>query len=272
MPGLGCIKDTPDNRDFKFKTAKFFSSEKQNIIPESDLRKYQSPIRNQEEIGACTGFAIAALRAFLEVRESWDYAENKTWTICKLFRTAQAKFATGRTIYSPRFIYYEERIMEGSYPSDDGAMIRTGMKVLNTKGAALEKDCKYYKEDFNDQPSPKAYRVAKDHQVFQYHRLTNLVDECRIALSNKHMVVGGILVHDSFMNIKKDGIISMPGSRDRNMGGHAITLVGHNDDKEYFILRNSWGTTWGDAGYGYLPYEYLNRSLAWDFWCCDKWE
>jgi C1A family cysteine protease len=36
--------------------------------------------------------------------------------------------------------------------------------------------------------------------------------------------------------------------------------------KGVLIIRNSWGT-WGDDGYGYIPFEYVRRGLATDFWC-----
>ena len=51
------------------------------------------------------------------------------------------------------------------------------------------------------------------------------------------------------------------------LGGHAVVAVGYDDSKECFIVRNSWGTNWGDAGYFYMPYAYLtNPELASDAW------
>lgn len=38
-------------------------------------------------------------------------------------------------------------------------------------------------------------------------------------------------------------------------GGHAITLVGYNDDERYWIAKNSWGTGWGEAGYFRISYD-----------------
>jgi C1A family cysteine protease len=51
------------------------------------------------------------------------------------------------------------------------------------------------------------------------------------------------------------------------MGGHAVLCVGYNDRKQRWIMRNSWGKSWGDKGYFYLPYNYLlNNNLAGDLW------
>jgi C1A family cysteine protease len=60
--------------------------------------------------------------------------------------------------------------------------------------------------------------------------------------------------------------------------GHAIVAVGYNDRKRIkntkcnktttgaLLIRNSWGTEWGDEGYGWMPYEYVENKLALDFW------
>jgi C1A family cysteine protease len=59
----------------------------------------------------------------------------------------------------------------------------------------------------------------------------------------------------------------MPKKGEEFLGGHAVLCVGYDDHKHHFIMRNSWGDSWGDKGYFYLPYEYLlDHNLASDFW------
>ena len=75
-----------------------------------------------------------------------------------------------------------------------------------------------------------------------------------------------------------DGFIRFPKEKERIEGGHAIVLVGYDDnDDRYggdgsFIIRNSWGTSWGNEGYGRLPYDYVLRGLADDFWAITSYE
>ena len=64
----------------------------------------------------------------------------------------------------------------------------------------------------------------------------------------------------------------MPGSNDAVQGGHAIPFVGYDDGKVIggyigaFRFANSWGTSWGDKGFGWLPYQYVSKGLAEDCW------
>ena len=59
----------------------------------------------------------------------------------------------------------------------------------------------------------------------------------------------------------------MPGSGEKQLGGHAVLAVGYEDSSQSFIVRNSWGAAWGINGYFTMPYPYLtDDNLADDFW------
>jgi C1A family cysteine protease len=62
----------------------------------------------------------------------------------------------------------------------------------------------------------------------------------------------------------------MPGKDESVLGGHCVLAVGYDDATQLFKVRNSWGTSWGQAGYFQIPYAYLtNADLADDFWVVD---
>jgi len=68
-------------------------------------------------------------------------------------------------------------------------------------------------------------------------------------------------------NVTRTGIVPIPNANEKPIGGHAAMAVGYDDSKECLIVRNSWGTSWGEKGYFYLPYWYvttLNASA--DYW------
>jgi len=63
------------------------------------------------------------------------------------------------------------------------------------------------------------------------------------------------------------------------LGGHAIMAVGYDDNLKIkntnpggvettgaLLFKNSWGPGWGMSGYGWMPYEYVLRGIAQDFW------
>jgi len=63
----------------------------------------------------------------------------------------------------------------------------------------------------------------------------------------------------------------MPKSTDQYMGGHSMCVVGMSEQRQAFLVRNSWGTFWGDAGHCWIPYDYLaSPFLADDFWTVRK--
>ena len=88
----------------------------------------------------------------------------------------------------------------------------------------------------------------------------------KTALAESLPVVIGIDVYESFESdeVAKTGIVPIPGKKEQLLGGHAVCVVGYDDSKNWLIVRNSWGTSWGNKGYFYLPYKY--HDLLGDMW------
>jgi C1A family cysteine protease len=88
--------------------------------------------------------------------------------------------------------------------------------------------------------------------------------------------VVGIEIYSSFesQSVAKTGYVPMPNTlTEQFLGGHAIICLGYNDNLYggVWIMKNSWGSSWGDRGYFYLPYAYLtSNSLAGDLWKITK--
>jgi C1A family cysteine protease len=88
----------------------------------------------------------------------------------------------------------------------------------------------------------------------------------------------GLTIYSSIYeeaNYKK-GYIPIPHSKDNVQGGHAVVAVGYDDTKIIgtsvgaLLIRNSWGTNWGEQGYGWLPYDYILKGLTSDWWSLIK--
>ena len=62
-------------------------------------------------------------------------------------------------------------------------------------------------------------------------------------------------------------MVPLPRRGDALIGGHAVAAVGYDDPRQRFIVRNSWGRSWGEGGYCTMPYAYLlDSGLSDDFW------
>jgi C1A family cysteine protease len=236
---LGWIPDLPDQRDFLYAAPSEFQ---RNIPSKIDLSKKCPPVYDQGALGSCTANAIAAAIEFEQKR----------------------KYVPSRL-----FIYYNERVIEGTVDADSGAQIRDGIKSVATLGAPPEKDWPYTIAKFKEEPPPSAFKDAKGDLVTLYQRLIQDLNTMKGCLASGYPFVFGFTVYASFegQQVAKTGIVPMPSSDEKSVGGHAVLAVGYDDDSREFLVRNSWGTDWGLNGYFKMPYSYLTTAkLASDFW------
>jgi C1A family cysteine protease len=237
----GWRRDIPDQRDhLMMRPAKIEG------LPESvDLRRPDLKVLDQGPIGSCTANAIANAHLYNQLKEN-----------------AVSPFSPSRL-----FIYYNERLMEGTEDYDSGASIRDGIKSISKQGVCNERTWPYIPRKLTVQPPHLAYINALPHRALSYARVIQSQDSIKLALSQGFPIVFGVSVYDSFESeeVAKTGIVPMPVATEHMLGGHAILMVGYTTNT--FIFMNSWGTTWGDKGYGYIPFEYVtSTNLACDLW------
>ncbi|MBV8865112.1 MAG: C1 family peptidase [Acidobacteriaceae bacterium] len=241
---FGWNPDLPDHRDFMYAAP---TPILQNIPPAADLTAQCPPVYDQGQLGSCTANAIAAAFQFDEMKQN----EPNVFIPSRLF------------------IYYEERALEGTVNEDSGAQIRDGIKVTATNGVCPETEWPYDIAKFTQKPSQKCFTDAKKYKTVTYQRLIQDQNTMKGCLAEGFPFVFGITVYESMMSadVAKTGVVPMPTTQEKVLGGHAIMGVGFDDKTQLFKFRNSWGTSWGDGGYGYLPYSYLmDQNLATDFW------
>ncbi len=241
-PKYGWIPDLPDQRDFPYAR---LAAVLPPLPSQVDLRSYCSPIENQGKLGSCTACALVGNLEYLKKKTSKKLID-----------------------FSKLFLYYNERVIRHMQKSDSGASLRDGIKTLVKTGDCLESLWPYEIKKFTIKPSSGAYKNALNYQITNYY-LIHTIEEMKQTLSAGYPFVFGFAVYESFESkeVKKTGIMPLPEIDERMVGGHAVCAIGYDDKKQYFIIRNSWGSSWGDNGYFYMPYKYIsNRSLAADFW------
>jgi C1A family cysteine protease len=239
----GWIPDLPDQRDFLYTAPAPFQT---NLPPSVDLSSACPPVYDQGQLGSCTANAIAGAIEFDQMK-----AKLPEFTPSRLF------------------IYYNERDMEGTVNSDAGAQIRDGIKSVATLGAPPETDWPYNIAAFAQKPPDKAFSDAKQHLVVLYQRLVQEANTLKGCLASGFPFVFGFTCYESFesQTVATTGILPMPKSGEKVVGGHAVVCVGYDDTAQQFLIRNSWGNAWGLKGYFKMPYAYLtNQRLASDLW------
>lgn len=240
----GWIPDLPDSRDRMFAAP---AATLGALPPRVDLRGQCPAVYDQGSLGSCTANAIAGALQFDEMKQ----AEADAFTPSRLF------------------IYYNERVIEGTVEEDSGAMLRDGIKSVAKQGAPHETLWPYQVAKFRDKPSAAAYRDAARHQALLYQRVPRTLEQMQGCLADGYPFVFGFSVYESFETaaVARTGVVPMPAPRESLLGGHAVLAVGYDNATSRFVLRNSWGAGWGRSGYGTIPYDYLlDGGLSDDFW------
>jgi C1A family cysteine protease len=160
------------------------------------------------------------------------------------------------------FLYYQERLVEGTINQDSGAEMRDGMKALMDIGICPEEHYPYDINDFTHKPGIAAYLDASSFKISVYSRVTGLIN-IKSCLATGGGVAIGFNVYDSFETdeMAKTGRMPMPKAGEQLLGGHAVFVCGYMDDPAwagggYLIVKNSWGLEWADRGFFYMPYAY----------------
>jgi C1A family cysteine protease len=238
----GWLPDLPDYRDYLYSA---IAPRLATLPKQVDLRSKCSPVENQGALGSCTANALIGAVEFLERKDGVPFVD-----------------------LSRLFVYYNERVIEGSVREDSGAFLRDGIKSLAKQGVCPEKQWPYRLAAFARKPARVCYTAARKHQITSYHRITT-TDEMRICLADGFPFVFGFTVYSAFESdaVAQSGVLNMPAKAEQVVGGHAVLAVGYDDTAQRFFARNSWGTDWGRQGYFTIPYAYLaDRNLSDDFW------
>lgn len=233
-------------------------------LPSSvSLVQWFSPIEDQGQIGSCTANAGVGMVEYFERR------------------------AFGKHTDASRLFLYKATRNLMKETGDTGAFLRTTMGAMVLFGLPPEEYWPYEETDFDKEPTAFCYAFAQNYQSISYYRLdppgtkaTDLLNQIRVNLSVGLPSMFGFTVYSSIEQADASGgKIPYPTKGDKIEGGHAIVVAGYDDKMKIknttagaketvgaFLIRNSWGTGWGDKGYGWLPYEYVLKGLADDWW------
>jgi C1A family cysteine protease len=275
--GLGWMPDLPDVRDYTEETpdvrallaptgltaAAPGGGGPQPLPAAVDLRAWASPVEDQGGLGSCTAQAGAGVI---------EYYERKSF---------------GRHIEASRLFLYKTTRNLMKSRGDSGAYLRSTMGAMVLFGVPPEPYWPYTDdaEAFDKEPPAFCYAFAQNYKTLLYYRhdaaglgRAEVLARLKTYLAAGHPAMFGFSVYSSIDQAGTSGRIPLPYGRERIEGGHAVVAVGYDDAmtvanaaggetaRGALLIRNSWGRGWGERGYGWLPYAYVERGLAEDFW------
>lgn len=192
--------------------------------------------------------------------------------------------AYGKHIDASRLFLYKTTRNLMRQTGDTGAFLRSTMNALVLFGVLPEDYYPYDIGKFDEEPPAFCYSYAQSYQALKYVNLDppNTPQAELLARIKTNLAAGipsmfGFTVYSSLWGAN-DGKISLPCPQEKMEGGHAIMAVGYRDEMEIknpncrkkttgaLLIRNSWGTKWGEKGYGWLPYDYILNGMVKDWW------
>lgn len=237
------------------------------VLPEFvDLSFWCSPIEDQGKLNSCTAHAGTALTEYFEKRRCGKYTDVSSLFLYKVARNLMQR------------------------QGNSGASVRDTMRAMTLFGVCPDEYWPYDEAKFDEEPTPFCYSFAQNYQALKYFRLDSagislftLLSQIKVVLTAGFPCMFGFTLYSSVYddaNYKK-GHIPYPTNLDKVEGGHAVVAVGYHDRKVIenadgeecrgaLLIRNSWGTKWGQGGYGWLPYKYILNGLTADWWSLIK--
>ena len=274
LNGLGWVPDIPSHLDYTEqhpKVAELLAKTKlaprvaaagaataaapTALPPRVDLRPSFSPVEDQGQLGSCTANAAVGLLEYFE------------------------RHASGAWVDASRlFLYKVERDLLG-WTGDTGAFLRTAMEALVMFGAPPERYWPYNIANYDVEPPAFCFALGSNYKAITYFKLSppgtapaQILTNIKTYLAAGFPSMFGFPVYPEYDNPAPGGLIGYPGPTDRSRGGHANVAAGYDDtlrignDVGALLVRNSWGTGWALAGYGWLSYRYVLQGLATDWW------
>jgi hypothetical protein len=255
---FGWKPDLPDIHDkyYEFDKIEFnidtdsesdYDPENDFKIEKIDLRDQFPSIYNQENIHCSVPCSVLSV---------WGFFKNKI----------QTEYEQPSRIHLHQLTSLVEH-------NDKSLSIKTCLNILEKVGTVNENIIGY--GEYPEQDEHFIGIESKPPKLIKYRKVEQSKEQLKRSLDAGFPIIFGMSIYSSSLteSTYKTGIIKMPTKSDQIIGGLSMVLVGYNNKTKHWIVRNNWGKSWGDKGYGYVPFNYLtNPQLAQSFWVIYKLE
>lgn len=180
------------------------------------------------------------------------------WSIREYYRTAAGSFANNTNVFSPEYLYNQAKFGD----CGSGTSITTVMDIIVSQGVCLFDTMPYTCCTCNTMPNGTQTTEAANYKATGYTWLyASDVAMIKTKLNDKFPVVVGIVPDQAFIN----GVPNVGGEyvfsayTGAKTAGHVVNIIGWDDSIAggSWKIQNSWGTDWGNAGLGWITYDFL---------------
>lgn len=191
------------------------------------------PVGNQGGEGSCVAWGTAYAARSID----WQASHPATWS-------------TSVNIFSPEYVYNQIKL--GSCTA--GSYVTSGLNLLKSQGVCRWSVMPYTDYSCSTYPNSTQKADAAYYKISSYSTVSRTTSAIKAQLAAGNPVIVAGQVNNAFMYLTANQILStFSGS---SLGGHCYCVVGYDDTKGAFKVMNSWGTSWGTSGFGWIKYGY----------------
>ena len=238
-----------------------FNKREYKLLPQVD----ETPLQESYTPHEVQARSVDISAAFPAIKDQGQQGACLSFSLVSIF---EYFLKTNEGVASPdlseQFLYYISRDKEGKTESDEGSCIQYAVEALTETGICVESKWPYKVGGYAEKPSEEAYKDAAERKVKKAFNVERKSEAIKSALEDGFPVVGSFSLYASFGKGER-GFVSMPTEEEitaaeesKENNHHAMVIVGFNDEQHVFKVRNSWGSDWGDNGYCYVPYQYID--------------
>ncbi len=198
------------------------------------------PVGNQGSEGSCVSFAVGyAARS----REYYN-------------KSGAGSYSYSSNIFSPEYLYNMTKVASDC---GSGSVITTALEYIKANGICTWQTMPYTSGDCSLVPNSSQFSEAANFKISGYSGLYKSdVAGIKSMLNAGHPVIFGANIDNSFLSAGPGFIWKSYATNPS--AGHAMVICGYDDSKNAWKIMNSWGTGWGDAGYGWIDYNFFSQT------------
>jgi len=209
------------------------------LPPVVDLRKYCSPVEDQQKTGSCVANAVVGAMELLQRKEG-----HSTQDLSRLF------------------VYFNSRSLHQQEIADTGTGVPFAMAAIIAHGICEERMWPFSMLTVNDPPTQACFENASNYRGVEFAEIERGVELIHVLAQGIPVIIAVSLPREAYISANQTGVMALPqgAGTAHDHGAHAMLVVGYDLEQKAYIVRNSWGERFAKGGYFLMPMEILAQT------------